>query len=172
MAVTLPGDIFALGFSTAESLDSSKLRSNTVARAREVGLVRVTRYGRTAGYVASPEVLDRLADAARRLSSVGDELHAARPLLLAALRLGIDPAQALDALLGSDGSALDVAALAQLVAEATDDLDAARVARERLAQPADDDVDLDDVAAELGLDVDAMRADVRAGRIEATITTS
>lgn len=170
MMVTRPDG--ALGFSTAESLDSSKLRSGTVTRAQEVGLVRVTRYGRTAGYVTSPEVLDRLADAARRLSAVSDELHAARPLLLAALRLGIDPARAIDALLGADGPDLDVTALAQLVAEAADDLDAARAARARLSQPGDADIDLDDVAVELGLDVDAMRAKVRADRVEATVTTA
>jgi hypothetical protein len=169
--MSVPFDL-GVGFMTAESLDSSKLRSSTVTRAQEVGLVRVTRYGRTAGYVASPEVLGQLAEAAERLSAVSSELHAARPLLVAALRLGIDPSRALDALLGAGGPGLDVAALAELVAEATDDLDAARVARERLAQPADRDVDLDDVAAELGLDIDAMRADVRAGHVEATVTAS
>lgn len=169
--MTVPGG-FALGFATAETLDSSKLRSNTVARAQEVGLVRVTRYGRTAGYVTAPEVLEGLTEQAAHLGEVLKELHAARPLLHAAARLGITPEEALAALLRPGQDELDVAALAQLVADAADDRDAARAAREGLSTPEDDDMGLEEFAAELGFDAEALRADVRAGRVEATITTS
>jgi hypothetical protein len=83
-AMRLPiGDVlgFATGATTPESLDSYKVRSNTIRRAQEVGLVRVTRYGKTAGYVASPELIDGLSEQACKLVALVDELHAARPLL-------------------------------------------------------------------------------------------
>jgi len=62
--------------------------------------------------------------------------------------------------------------LARLVAAAADDLDADRVARARLTRPVADALDLDDVAAALGFDIDALRSDLRAGRVEATIATA
>jgi hypothetical protein len=95
------GDVlgFATGATTPESLDSYKVRSNTIRRAQEVGLVRVTRYGKTAGYVASPELIDGLSEQARKLVALVDELHAARPLLVAATRLGIRPEDALAVLM-------------------------------------------------------------------------
>jgi hypothetical protein len=171
VSVTLP-DGFALGFATAETLDSSKLRSNTVSRAQEVGLVRVTRYGRTAGYVTSAQVLEGLTAQAAHLAEVRKELHAARPLLHAAARLGVAPEEAVAALLRSGRDELDVAALAELVADAADDRDAARAAREGMGVPEDDDMGLDEFAAELGFDAGELRAEVRAGRAEAIIATS
>ncbi|MDT4947592.1 MAG: hypothetical protein QOJ37_187 [Pseudonocardiales bacterium] len=121
------GDVlgFATGATTPESLDSSKVRSNTIRRAQEVGLVRVTRYGKTAGYVASPELIDGLSEQARKLVALVDELHAARPLLVAATRLGIRPEDALAVLMPPTREDLDVAALAELVAAAAEDLEAA-----------------------------------------------
>ena len=143
--------------------------------AEKVGVVRITRYGRTAGYVTSPQLMDGLRARAARYSALSEQIHRARPLMLAAARLGVAPAMVVAALFAADtddGDAqLDVQALAELVAEATDDLDAARIARARLQEPDTGDIDLDDVAAELGFDIDAMRADVHAGRVTATVTT-
>ena len=158
-----------------ETLDSSKLRSNTVAYAEKVGIVGITRYGRIAGYVASPRTMDVLWGHATQYAVLTEQLHRARPLMLAASRLGVDPAHIVTVLFTAGGengeTELDVQALAELVAEAADDIDAARIARQRLARPETDDVDLDDVAAELGFDIEAMRAEVAAGRVTATVTT-
>lgn len=159
----------------AETLDSSKLRSNTVAHAEKVGMVRITRYGRTAGYVTSPQLMDGLRGRAARYLALNEQLHRARPLMLAAARLGVAPAEIIDVLFAADSengdAELDLQALADLVAEASDDLDAARIARQRLQVAVNSDgIDLDDVAAGLGFDIDAMRADVQAGRISATVT--
>lgn len=168
------GDVlgFATGATTPESLDSSKVRSNTIRRAQEVGLVRVTRYGKTAGYVASPELIDGLSEQARKLVALVDELHAARPLLVAATRLGIRPEDALAVLMPPTREDLDVAALAELVAAAAEDLEAAQVARERLALPSDGDVGLEEAAAALGVDLNARRDAIRNVSSTTVVTTA
>ena len=161
--------LFASGAAVPETLDSSKVRSNTFTHVHDVGLVEVTRYGKTHGWVASPKLMAEVAEQARELVSFREAARAARPLLLAATRLGIAPSDAFDALMPSEDGRFALARLASLVAEAADNLDAAKIARERLTQPLSDDVSLDDAAALFGVDVAARREAVAAGTSTAVI---
>ena len=87
------------------------------------------------------------------------------PLLAASLKLGVAPDRATAALFVSDerGARIDVAALAKLVDDAADDLEAPALARLRLASPPASDMSLDEFAAELGVDLEQVRADVPSG---------
>jgi len=160
--------------SSESALDSSKLRGTATKRADAEGLVKITKYNRTVGYLASPAVVEELVGAAGELAQTRRELPLAATLLSTALRLGIDPEAAVQALVVNreDGAHIDLANLASLIEAAADDLDAAAVARQRLQMPADQDLTLDEVATELGLDLAEIRAKVNAGSASAQYSTS
>jgi len=88
--------------------------------------------------------------------------------------LGISPETAVQALVANreDGAHIDLTNLASLIEAAADNLDAAAIARQRLTMPADQDLTLEEVASELGLDLTEIRADVKAGSASAQYATS
>jgi hypothetical protein len=55
---------------------------------------------------------------------------------------------------------------------AADDLAAASVARDRLTSPPEDDVTLEELATELGFDLEQVRREVEAGDPRAQLSTS
>lgn len=156
------------------ALDSSKLRGTATKRADAEGLVKISRYNRTVGYLASPAVVEELVHAADELAQTRRELPLVGTLLSTALRLGISPETAVQALVANreDGAHIDLTNLASLIEAAADDLDAAAIARQRLTMPADQDLTLEEVASELGLDLTEIRADVKAGSASAQYATS
>lgn len=156
------------------ALDSSKLRGTATKRADAEGLVKIAKYNRTVGYLASPAVVEELVGAADELAQTRRELPLVATLLSTALRLGIDPETAVQALVANreDGAHIDLANLASLIETAADNLDAAAVARQRLQMPADQDLTLEEVASELGLDLAEIRANVNAGSAAAQYATS
>jgi hypothetical protein len=155
-------------------LDSSKLRGTATKRAETEGLVKIEKYHRTVAYLASPSVVEELMAAAVTLERIERELPMVASLLSAALKLGIAPEQAVQALVTTSPGRgqLDLARLAGLIEAAADDLDAAAVARARLTAPPEADLSLEDVAAELGFDLGELRAEVDAGAAPAQTATA
>jgi hypothetical protein len=156
------------------ALDSSKLRGTATKRADVEGLVKIARYNRTVGYLASPAVVEELVRAADELARTRRELPLVATLLSTALRLGIAPEMAVQALVANreDGAHIDLTNLASLIEAAADNLDAAAVARRRLQMPAHQDLTLEEVASDLGVDLASIRADVNAGSASAQYATS
>jgi len=146
-------------------LDSSMLRGSSLRRLATEGLIRIDRYNHTAGYLVAPSVIDDLAAATRRASSLAEELAKARPLITAALSLGLAPAETVGALLPSDGDTarIDVRALGELIAGRIDELDAAAIASERYRPDSSADVPLTDFISSLGLNEAELRTAIDAG---------
>jgi hypothetical protein len=156
-------------------LDSSKLRGTATKRVETEGLVKIEKYHRTVAYLASPSVVEELVAVVEILERNERELPMVATLLSAALKLGIAPERAVQALVttGAPGRGqLDLAGLAGLIEAAADDLDAAAVARARLTAPPEADLSLEDLAAELGFDLGELRAEVDAGTAPAQYSTS
>jgi hypothetical protein len=151
--------------SAGTGVDSSHLRGSTTSRAQEEGLVNVEKYNRVNAVLSSVEVFDGLLHGVEEHVNMLKTFPTVGPLLAAALKLGVSPDLAIAALFVNDalGARLDVAALAELLDEAADDIEAAGLARLRLTSPAATDMSLDDFAAELGVDLEQVRADVTAG---------
>lgn len=66
------------------------------------------------------------------------------------------------------GEELGLVGLAALLDAALEERDAATLAEARLAQPVEGDMSLDDFAAELGIDIAQVRAEVASGTSRAT----
>lgn len=150
-------------------VDSSHLRGSTTSRAQQEGLVNVEKYNRVKAVLSSVEVFDGLLHGVEEHVNMLKTFPTVSPLLTAALKLGVSPDVAIAALFVNDerGARLDVAALAELLDEAADDLQAAGLARLRLASPTTTDMSLEDFAAELGVDLEQVRAEVAAGTAHA-----
>ncbi len=156
------------------ALDSSKLRSGATRRVEEEGLVQIEKYHQAVAYLISPSLVEEFVEAAETRDRLARDLPVVARLLSTALKLGIAPEQAVQALLGLGESRaqLDVAALAGMLEAAVDDLDAAAVARERLASSPEGDITLAELADDLGFDLDEIRAEVDAGNARAQLATS
>ncbi len=157
------------------ALDSSKLRSGATRRVEEEGLVQIEKYHQAVAYLISPSLVEEFVEAAETRDRLARDLPVVARLLSTALKLGIAPEQAVQALLGlgeSRAPHLDVAALAGMLEAAVDDLDAAAVARERLASSSEGDITLAELADDLGFDLDEIRAEVDAGSSRAQLATS
>jgi hypothetical protein len=173
--VTNIAALLAAARRSESGLDSSKLRGTATKRAEAEGLVKIEKYHRIVAYLASPSVVEELMAAAVTLERNERELPMVASLLSAALKLGITPEQAVQALVTMEEPGrgqLDLAGLAGLIEAATDDLDAAAVARARLTAPPEEDLSLEDVAATLGFDLGELRAEVEAGTAPAQYATS
>lgn len=151
--------------SASDGVDSSLLRGSTTHRAQQEGVVNVEKYNRVSAVLSSVDVFDGLLHGVEEHVAMIRAFPTVGPLLAAALKLGVSPDVAIAALFVNDksGARLDVAALAELLDEAADDIEAAGMARLRLSAPTDTDMSLDDFAAELGVNLDQVRADVAAG---------
>lgn len=157
--------------SRGHGIDSSKLRGSAASQVHAEGVLVVEKYHQPVAYLASVELFEQLLLGAEHHTQMVQDLPLAATLLTTALKLGISPEQAIQALVvvEGDSAALSLSGLASLLEEAADDLDAAAVARERLTSPEEHDVSLDDFAAELGMDISAARTRVREGRSTARI---
>jgi hypothetical protein len=157
------------------ALDSSKLRGGAAVRqAREVGLVKIEKYHQAVAYLLSPELVEELADAAEGRDRLAVDLPIAGRLLSLAIKLGIAPERAVTVLLTAPGTRagqLNVEALADLVSNAADDLDAAAVAAQRLAEPDGDIITLEQLAEGLGFDLEEIRGEVERGEARGQFAT-
>lgn len=154
-------------------VDSSRLRGSTTRQAQDDGAVVVEKYNQPVALLTSIELFDELLHGVEQQVQLQRDLPLVAALLTTALKLGVTPERAVRALISHDGvaSSLDITALAEVVENAADDLDAAVVARDRLSAPESADIALEVLADELGVDLDAARDDVAQGRRRAQIAT-
>lgn len=151
-------------------VDSSVLRGSATKQAQAQGAVAVGKYNEQVSVLASVELFDSLLDGVEETVRMRRDMSLLAPLLSAALKLGIAPDQALAAVFGDvDHVGPNIRALAALVDDASDDLEAAAIARARLAEPQALDIGVDELADQLGIDISAVRADVEAAQPRATI---
>lgn len=151
-------------------VDSSKLRGSTATRVQEEGVLLVEKYHQPVAYLSSVAVFDELLDGANEYARLRQELPLALRLLAAAVRAGVPSDIALDALLPSPARTgpLDLIQLAELLDSAIEERAAVMLTEARLAQSEEADMSLDDFAAEIGIDIAQVRADVAAGAPLAT----
>jgi hypothetical protein len=125
----------------------------------------VEKYHQPIAYLSSIEVFDELLESADRHAQLLRELPLALRLLATAIKVGVSSDAAIGALLRGHDEAdvLNLVDLAELADSALEDRDMAVLAAARMEQPDDGDMSLGDFAAELGLDIAQVRADVAAG---------
>ncbi|MSW79642.1 MAG: hypothetical protein F2840_00680 [Actinobacteria bacterium] len=123
------------------------------------------KYHQPVAYLSSIEVFDELLESADRHARLLRELPLALSLLATAIKVGVSSDAAIGALLRGHDEAdvLNLVDLAELVDSAIEDRDMSVLAAARMEQPDVGDMSLGDFAAELGLDITQVRADVAAG---------
>jgi len=151
-------------------VDSSKLRGSTASQVQEEGVLLVEKYHQPVAYLSSVAVFHELLDGADKYVRLRQELPLALRLMAAAVRAGVPSNDALDALLPTtaESQPLDLIHLAELLDSAIEERAALMLAGARLAQSEEDDMSLDDFAAELGIDIVQVRASVATGAPLAT----
>ena len=151
-------------------VDSSKLRGSAATQVQEEGVMLVEKYHQPLAYLSSVEVFDELLNGAERYVQLRNALPLALRMMAAATRAGVPSDAAVDAMLlnSGGGEELGLVGLAALLDAALEERDAATLAEERLAQPVEGDMSLDDFAAELGIDIAQVRAEVASGTPRAT----
>ena len=132
---------------------------------QEVGVLVVEKHHQPVAYLSSIEVFDELLESADRHARLLRELPLALRLLATAIKVGVSSDAAIGALLRGHDEAdvLSLVDLAELVDSAIEDRDMSVLAAARVEQPDVGDMSLGDFAAELGLDITQVRADVAAG---------
>ena len=149
-------------------LDSSRLRGSATNEAKDKGVVPVAKYNQQVSILASVELFDGLLAGVEQSVALRRDLPLVVSLLSTALKLGVPAERAVAVAFSTTDGGVDIAGLAALVDDASDDLEAAALARTRLQAPGHSDTSLEDFAAELGLDLDDLRAEIDAGTPSAT----
>lgn len=141
------------------------MRGSSATHVQEVGVLVVEKYHQPVAYLSSIEVFDELLESADRHARLLRELPLALSLLATAIKVGVSSDAAIGALLRGHDEAdvLNLVDLAELVDSAIEDRDMSVLAAARMEQPDVGDMSLGDFAAELGLDITQVRADVAAG---------
>ncbi len=132
---------------------------------QEVGVLVVEKYHQPVAYLSSIEVFDERLESADRHARLLRELPVALSLLATAVKVGVSSDAVIGALLRGHDEAdvLNLVELAELVDSAIEDRDMSVLAAARMEQPDVGDMSLGDFAAELGLHITQVRADVAAG---------
>ncbi|HTC69093.1 MAG TPA: hypothetical protein VK662_05935 [Acidothermaceae bacterium] len=154
---------------SAPTLDSSKLRSTALAKLKDAGLVRITRYNETAAFLVSPAAIEDMTEKIVGRAGFAEQARDSAPLMTLALSLGVAPGAAFDVLFSGDAG-VDPTALIRLLAERAEELDIAAVVADRAGSLSEPTTSLDDFAAELGIDLEVLSQDMAAGRYRAHVS--